>query len=144
MAEIIKPLLVVLLLAAVAFVLFRESSRSDAMRRKRFDTRSPVSEHDFLLECEAQDVNLALSLRRKIADVLGVPAEKLKSSDRFDHELKPPHGWEHDDGVNVLMLELQAALHAKHLSADTKEIQSVRDYVTMWTRVQAHKAPGSN
>ena len=138
MTDIFKPMLAIFLLASLAFVLYRESNRADLIRRNRFIDRPSVSEREFLAECfstGAQNAEFALSLRLKIADSLGIPAEKLAPSDRFDKELKSPRGWEHDDGVNVLLLDLQAAIDRKGLAIDIKKVQSVRDYVNTWAKV---------
>ena len=138
MTELVKPMLAIFLLASLAFVLYRESNRADLIRRNRFIARLSMSENEFLAECSgtgALDAQLVSSLRLKIANSLGIPAEKLAPSDRFDEELKPPSGWEHDDGLNLLLLDLQAVIGRKGLKTDIKNVQSVRDYVNTWATV---------
>ena len=44
-----------------------------------------------------------------VSEELGIPAEKLRPSDRFDAELAPEWGNEFDSGVAILAYDLKLA-----------------------------------
>ncbi len=120
------------LLAILAFAYYRKMAKADASRRARFVSREAMSSEEFLAECGISDREAGaqvLDLRHSMSLEFDIPEGKIRPGDRFDVELRPEKGWEFDDGVALLMQDLQAARHAKKLSTDTSKIVSVKDYV---------------
>ena len=120
-----QVLIAVPLLLAIALLLFWSSRRADAQRRDRFIDRPPISNEEFLAECSINQTDqalVALALRQQIATSLAIPAEKISPNDRFDRELRPVKGWEHDDGLWILSKELaDNTCTIKNLRASTQE-----------------------
>jgi hypothetical protein len=70
----------------------------------------------------------------EIARALGVPAGRLRPSDRFDAELAPEEGWEFDDGLGRLTAVAEGKLIERGLNREwVVRIKTVDDYVRLAT-----------
>ncbi|MGN6093415.1 MAG: hypothetical protein ACTHOL_13770 [Luteibacter jiangsuensis] len=69
-------------------------------------------------------------LMTHVSEELGIPAEKLRPSDRFDAELAPEWGNEFDSGVAILAydLKLAAKRHKRKLDGN---VHTLDDYLRL-------------
>lgn len=131
-------ILFVVVLALVGVALYLLSRRSDLRRRKRLESREPMPDELFVSELGlGPSVGaLAIQVRRRVAERLGVSPESVIPDDRFGVEFLPEKGWEYDDEVGVLMYELQEVAARQGVKLDLGHIETVRDYVRAFSRVE--------
>jgi len=81
MEHFIIPLLAALILFGVFFVCFYSTKRESAYFEKRFP---PISDVEFMARCTpGASPDVALRVRRIVADRLGVEYERIHPSTRF-------------------------------------------------------------
>lgn len=69
-----------------------------------------------------------------ISEEFAVPSEKLRPTDRFDVELKPPSGHEFDSGAGLLPMRVELLARAKGAMLKAESIVTVDDYITQMAR----------
>lgn len=74
------------------------------------------------------DKVLVIELLEHVAHELGLPAEKLRPSDRFSVELAPGQGSAWDSGYGILLYELSSLAKKRGQNVQGK-IDSVDDYL---------------
>lgn len=84
---------------------------------------------------------LVAELWNEVALPLRVPPGKLRSSDRFDKELAPVEGWEFDDDTLEVHWAAQRRLKKLGVNADIAAIQTLRDYVEFFCKLELAKQP---
>lgn len=84
---------------------------------------------------------LVSELWNEVAVPLRVPPGKLRPSDRFDKELAPVKGWEFDDDTLEIHWAAQRRLKKLGVSADVAAVQTLRDYVEFFCKLEIAKHP---
>ena len=87
-----------------------EYRRKAMLRRKAFRLESRKDYGDSELNLEFQDAKLNPDELMRALDAVeratSIDKRKLRAVDRFDAELAPERGWEYDDGLGLLPLDL--------------------------------------
>ena len=104
--------------------------------QRRFERRPPLKPEEVLSEYNAQDVRTLAGLWTKLEAVLGVPAGKLRLTDRFGQELRsnPKFALAHPEAE--ALQDLQECFPNEQLRVST-----VRDYCEHALRL-VESAPG--
>ncbi len=84
---------------------------------------------------------LVLELWNEVAVPLRVPSGKLRPSDRFDKELAPVKGWELDDDTLEVHWAAQRRLKKLGVNTDISTVQTLRDYVEFFCKLELAKHP---
>ncbi len=72
-----------------------------------------------------------------ISESLGVDAGKLRPTDRFDRELRPPHGWQLDDGVMSVADTLKSDAKRVHVPLDELRMDTVDAVIRSWAIISS-------
>ncbi|MBF0459681.1 MAG: hypothetical protein HQK99_17480 [Nitrospirae bacterium] len=118
-----------LVLFVILTAIFNEDG--DKARRKRFLGRDELSPDEFYrqyYDTSGLPKDQVLEILNNIADELCIPATLLRPTDRFTEELKAEPGWEFDDGLGILELELDALLRKKGMTLMTNII-NIDEYI---------------
>src|SRR5690349_16481125 len=94
-------------------------------RLKRFAGRSELSLDQIygeFLAPRSLPKELACELWKEVAESLRLPPGRLRPTDRFDKELAPPKGWEHDDDVVEVQWAAERRLKRSGTQADLSQI----------------------
>ena len=84
---------------------------------------------------------LVLDLWKEVATSFGMPPGLLRPSDRFDKELGPVKGLEFDDDIIVLEQRAKMRLHKLAVKVDLSKIETVRDYVELFCKLEQNACP---
>ncbi|MBF0556332.1 MAG: hypothetical protein HQK96_17585 [Nitrospirae bacterium] len=118
---------ILIVLAVILIVIFN----GDKARRRRFLGRAELSPDEFYqqyYETSGLPKDQVIEILNNIAYVLAIPAAQLRPTDRFTEELKSEPGWEFDDGLGILELELDHLFRKKGL-IQIPEIKNIDDYI---------------
>ena len=74
----------------------------------------------------------------EVANLLQLPTGKLRPGDRFDQELAPQKGWEHDDEIITVQWAAERRLKKSGAKADLSRIKTLADYVEFFCSSAAH------
>ncbi len=113
-------------------------------RLARFADREALSADSIYSEFFAANnfpKELVSELWNDVAVPLRVPPGKLRPSDRFDKELAPVEGWEFDDDTLEVHWAAQRRLKKLGVNADIAAIQTLRDYVEFFCKLELAKHP---
>ena len=105
------------------------------------DDLSPDSIYSQFFAANNLPKELVLELWNEVAVPLRVPPGKLRPSDRFDKELAPMEGWEFDDDAFDVDWAANRRLKKLESSADLSIIQTLRDYVEFFCKLELSKPP---
>ncbi len=72
---------------------------------------------------------------RTASETLMLPAGLLQPSDRFDAEYKPPAGYEMDDEITELDLDLQAMSKKRGCPLQAEQLDTLDDYIRIYCRL---------
>ena len=121
----IQLVVLFIVIAAVSAWLFRASRNADAVRAERFGDREDLSINEwqqrFYPDVGIDSARLGEALN-DLACNLGIPAGKLRPTDKFDFELAPMSGWEPDDSVALL-----SSLIKRRDSATSESVADIRN-----------------
>lgn len=109
-------------------------------RLKRFENRPDLSLEQIYREYFARESlprDLVSELWKEVAESLRLPPGKLRPTDRFDQELAPPGGWEHDDEVMEVQWMAERRLKQCGMQADLSRIKTLGDYVQFFCNLAA-------
>jgi hypothetical protein len=130
-------LVVMAIATALAVLYWLGTRRARRGLANRFSDRPTLDFNKFYQSYYAgtQNRERIEELLAHVAQELSIPANKLRPSDRFDVELRPPRGWEFDSGKGILLVELDKLARAKGKLIDTKMIVTLDDYLRAMTEV---------
>ena len=125
--------------ALTAAAVWGKRSRLERARQlppRSFLTSAEIHSQYYAGEIPAAVVGQAVE---RIGKILGVDPRLLRPEDRFDETLRPPKGWEFDDGLTALTEELLARSEKAQVPVDIQSIKTVDDYVKLEFRIAATK-----
>lgn len=111
-------------------------------RLKRFESRPDLSLDQIYSDFFAQrnlPKNQVCELWREVAESLRLPPGKLRPTDRFDQELAPPKGWEHDDEILDVQWAAERRLKKTGIKADLSQVKTLADYVEFFCSPSAQQ-----
>ena len=78
---------------------------------------------------------------REVANILAVPPEKLRPTDKFDDELKPLAGWHfYDDHLEHLLVWARKFARRRGTEIDPTEFKTVDDIVKRLSQIEIKAA----
>jgi len=111
-------------------------------RLKRFESRPDLSLDQIYGEFfggRNLSKELVCELWKEVAESLHLPPGKLRPTDRFDAELAPPKGWEHDDNIVDVQWAAERRLKRSGTQADLSQIKTLSDYVEFFCNLATQR-----
>jgi hypothetical protein len=90
---------------------------------------------DLFVQIGLTDRLMVRELVEHVAGVLSISPSLLRPTDRFEFELKPPHGSEFDSDRNTLLLDLACLAKKRKQPLGTSSIKTLGDYLQAMEKV---------
>lgn len=113
-------------------------------RLKRISHREPLSPEQIFsrfYEEKGLRKEAVISIWREIANILALPAEKLRPTDKFNDELKPLAEWHfYDDHLEHLLVWASKYARKRGAEIDLREFKTVDDLVRRLSEIEMKRA----